>query len=326
MTATVGRPPTWEGGRPGRRAGSVALALGAALGWASYYLFVLWDTPGTAASAILFYPFAFGGLAFGILAAAAGQGRAFLRQWLIPAAYLRTALMLAMQLSVLASTYLAGPVVAALLSLIGDVVVTPILAAALFAGPRAAFRRPALLVGLLLSLGGGTLAIVGGHRIAAVHGWGWAAILGAPLAVGLYFLLAARASDEAPNSAVVGQSMVGAAVGAGLVAPWIPGGWAGLARLATVPTGLLAVNGLVSFFAAPLLYFASIRREGIVLPPMLMTAIPIFTLAFSVGVLHQPAPVLALLGIPVAVVGAVLTLRAIAPAPTPEERWGPVRS
>ncbi|MFY9717552.1 MAG: DMT family transporter [Thermoplasmata archaeon] len=302
---------------------SVGIALAAAFGWSTYYLFVLWDTPGTAPSAILLYPFAFGGAAYVIWAVVAGHGRAFAGLWRTPGAYVRTALMLGMQLSILAATYLTGPVDASLLSLIGDVVATPLIAAAFFAGPRSALRRPLLVVGLALSLAGGSLAIVGGRRVADVHGAGWVAVLAAPIAVALYFILSARASDTVASSAVVGQTIVGAALGAIVMAPLLPGGTAGLVHIGSLPLALLAVNGLVSFFLAPALYFLALQREGIVVPPMLMTAIPIFTLVLSVEVLGERTPWLGLVGIPVAVVGAVLTLRMVTPGGPSTDRWAP---
>jgi drug/metabolite transporter (DMT)-like permease len=313
-----------SGARPaarGGRTGSVALALAAAFGWATYYLFVLRGTPGTAPSAILVYPFVVGGGAFALSAIVSGHGPAIAREWRSPSAYLRTTLMLGMQVSILAATYLTGPVDASLLSLIGDVVATPLIIAALFAGPRASLGRPLFVLGLLLSLLGGSLAIVGGRRLSAVHGLGWLAVIAVPIAVGFYFILSARASESAPYSAVVGQSMLGAALGALLIAPLIPGGWAGLVGMGPVLFALLAVNGLVSFFAAPTFYFLAIHREGIVVPSMLMTAIPIFTLLLSVGILGLALPWLGLLGIPIAVAGALLTLATVGASSPSADRW-----
>jgi EamA-like transporter family protein len=310
----------------GGRTGSIAVALAAAFGWATYYLFVLRGTPTTAPSAILVYPFAIGGGAFGLGAIASGHGRSFARVWGSPAAYLRTLLMLGMQVSILAATYLAGPVDASLLSLIGDVVATPLLTAAMFSGPRRSLGRPLFALGLVLSLAGGSLAIIGGRKLSAVHGFGWLAVVVVPVAVGLYFILCARASETTPTSVVVGQSMLGAAIGAVLIAPLVPGGWGGLVGLGTVPLALLAANGLVSFFAAPALYFLAIRREGIVVPSMLMTAIPIFTLLLSVAFLGETLPWLGLLGIPIAVAGALIALRTISPASPSDDRWARPRS
>jgi drug/metabolite transporter (DMT)-like permease len=313
--------PSGDGSGPAHRAVSIGLALGGALGWAVYYVFVLWGTPSTAPSAVLVYPFVIGGVAYTLWTLASGRARDLRVVWSDPAAYARVGLMLGMQFAVLAATYLAGAVDASLLSLIGDVVATPLLAAALFAGPRSALGRPWFVAGLLLSLAGGGLAIVGGHRLAAVHGAGWLAVVGVPVAVGLYFLLSARASDVLPSATVVGQSIVGAAIGAAVLAPLVPGGWGGLVVHDPRDLVLLVANGLICFFVAPVLYFASLRREGVVVPPMLMTGIPIFTLVFAVVLLGESAPRLALLGIPIAVLGAIVVLRTVAASPPSPDRW-----
>jgi drug/metabolite transporter (DMT)-like permease len=229
--------------------------------------------------------------------------------------------MIVIQLSILATTFLAGAVDASLLSLLGDVVATPLIAALLFVGPRQDLARPVFVVGLVLSLVGGSLAIVGGHHFAAVPPIGWLAGALMPVAIGLYFILSARASEGAPASAVVGQSIVGAALGMVLLSPWVPGGWPGLLHLTPTTLALVAGNGVVSFFLAPVLYFWAIAREGIVVPAMLMTGIPIFTLILTVGVLGEAAPGIAVLGIPVAVVGAVVSLRTV--GRSADDRWAP---
>lgn len=287
----------------------MGLALGAAFGWATYYLFVLWVTPGTSAGAVLFYPFAGGGTAFALWTIGQGKARSLISVGQSPLAYLRAVLMVAMQLSVLAVTYLAGPVDSSMLSLIGDVVATPLFAMALLIAPRSTIARPIFLAGLALSLGGGTLTIVGGQRLAAVQGAGWIAVGIAPVAVGLYFLLAARAGEANPIGAVVGHATLTAALVILVAAPLLPGGWTGIAQVGWRPLILLVLNGLVSFFLAPIAYFRAIAREGYVIPPMLMTAIPAFTLLLSATILRLPVAAMALAGIPVAVVGGILILR-----------------
>ena len=289
--------------------GAIVASLVSAFAWATYYLFVLWVTPGTAPSAILAYPFLLGGAAYAGWAVANGHGRAFLRVWAEPMAYVRVALLFGMQITVLAATYLAGPVDASLLSLIGDVVLTPIVVAGMIAIYRAHILTPLFAVGLLVSLAGGTMAIVGGQSLSAIHGWGWLAVPGVPLTVAFYFILTARANRTAPPSAVVSQSMLGAGVFVVLFAPAIPGGWGGLVSVAPMPLFLLALCGVTSFFLAPVVYFLAIEEVGFVIPPMLMTAIPVFTLLLSASVLHIALPVIGILGIPVAVAGAVLALR-----------------
>ena len=285
------------------------MALGAALAWASYYPFVLWGAPVSSPATILVFPFVAGGAAFAAFAAVSGEGRAFARQWTRPDALRLSGLMLAMQLSVLAATYFAGPVDASLLSLIGDVVATPILAAVLFGNPSGSLRRPAVVVGLLLSLAGGTLAIAGGRHLAAVRGAGWLVLGGTPIALALYFLLSARANETTPPAVVVGQSIWGAALGAIAVAPLLPGGWAGVVHPGLRGLALALANGLLSFYVGPTLYFGAIRREGILVPSMLMTGIPLFTLAFAAGLFAERTPAWALVGIPIAVAGAVVLLR-----------------
>ena len=288
---------------------AIVASLVAAFFWATYYLFVLWVTPGTAPSAILAYPFLVGGVAYTGWAIAAGHGRTFLALWKDPLAFVRIGLLFGMQLSVLAATYLAGPVDASLLSLIGDVVLTPIVVALILATYRAHIVSPVFALGILVSLAGGTMAIVGGQSLSAVHGWGWLAVPGVPLTVALYFLLTARANQTMAPSAVVGQSTLGGGLLMVLVAPVIPGGWSGLVTVGPVPAVLLALCGITSFFLAPLLYFAALNDVGFVIPPMLMTGIPVFTLLLSAGVLHIALPLIGVLGIPVAVAGAVLALR-----------------
>lgn len=288
---------------------AVVASLLSAFAWATYYLFVLWVTPGTAPSAILAYPFVIGGAAYTGWAVVTGHARAFASLWLDPSAYVRVGLLFGMQVSVLAATYLAGPVDASLLSLIGDVVLTPVVVAILMGAYRSHIATPLFAVGIVVSLAGGSMAIVGGRSLSAIHGWGWLAMPGVAITVAFYFLLTARANRVTAPSAVIAQSLVAAAGLTVLVAPVFPGGWGGLASVTPLPLVLLALCGLTSFFLAPALYFLAIEEVGLVIPPMLMTAIPVFTLFLSAGVLGIALPVVGVLGIPVAVVGAILALR-----------------
>jgi drug/metabolite transporter (DMT)-like permease len=302
-------------GGPGSRSVAIALSLAAAFGWATYYIFVLAITPGTTPSAIMVYPFVFGGVAYLGWSVFEGHHRAFWAMWTDPAAWLRTSLLVVMQLSVLAATYLTGPVDASLLSLIGDVVATPIVVAFVLGAHREHIQSGWFAVGLLLSLTGGTMAIAGGQSLSAIPLAGWLVVPAVPLTVAFYFLLAARANERSPPSVVVGQSMLGAGLVTALLAPAIPGAWAGLASVGPGSMVVLLALGLTSFFLAPVLYFIAIHRAGLVIPPMLMTGIPVFTLLLSAVVLRLGLPLIAVLGIPVAVVGALLTLRGEVPRP-----------
>ena len=296
---------------------AAVLALTAAFLWATYYLFVLAVHRSTGASAILFYPFAGGAAAYAVWVLRRGDGRRLVRLFTRPAAYLRVALLLGMQVSVLAATYLTGPVDASLLSLLGDVVATPVVVAGLYAEHRGELRSPWLILGLTLSLAGGTLAIAGGQGLSAVHDVGWAVVVAVPLFVAFFFVLSARSGEDAPVSVVVAQSMLGVAAATVVIAPLLPGGFAALVQVGAYPLVLLLLNGLLSFFLAPLLYFRSLERAGLVFPPLLMTGIPVFTLLLSASVLGLAPPWLGLLGVPIAVVGATVALTAGAREPAP---------
>jgi drug/metabolite transporter (DMT)-like permease len=287
---------------------AAVLALTAAFLWATYYLFVLAVRPGTAVSAVLFYPFLGGAVASVAWVLGQGEGAALRSVFAEPQAYLRAGLLLAVQLCVLGATYLTGPVDASLLSLFGDVVATPLVVALLFGGHRGELGAPRVATGLVLSLAGGTLAIVGGHGLHAVRGLGWAILVFLPVGVAFFFVLAARAAARTPVMAVVAQVMVVATLGSFALSVALPGGPAGLVVIRAWPLALLLVNGLGSFFAGQLLYLRSIERAGLVFPPMLMTGIPVFTLLLSSAFLGLAPTLLALLGVPIAAVGGVLAL------------------
>ena len=214
-----------------------------------------------------------------------------------------------MQLSVLASTYLAGAVDTSLLSLIGDVVLTPVVVAVWFIAYRGRFHSPLLWLGMGLCTVGGGLAIVGNHGVTALHGWGYLVLVAIPLTVALFFLATAKENERSPISAVLAQSMLAAGLVGVAISPWLPGGLPSLGTVGPVPLLVLFATGVTSFFIAPTLYFESIRRVGLVVPPMMMTGIPVFAALLSWGVLGVTIPWIGIAGIPVAVVGAILALR-----------------
>ena len=299
----------------GVRERAVVLSLVAALLWALYYPFVLDVRSGASPAATIVLPFVSGGVCYAAYALGRGFARPFGRLWGNASTWLRVALLLGMQLSVLASTYLAGPVDTSLLSLIGDVVLTPLLVVLFWSSHRGTIGTGWFVVGLVLSLVGGTLTIAGGHTLAPVVGVGWVAVAAVPFTVALYFLLSAYENERTPAVAVIAQSMVAAALLSVVVSPFLPGGFGSLLTVTPAALGLLALTGVTSFFLAPWLYFRAIEEAGIVIPPMLMTGIPVFTLLLSAFVLQLGLPLLAALGIPVAVVGAILTLRGEADLP-----------
>lgn len=301
-------------GRGTHSVAAVAATLSALL-WAGYYFLVLGATPSAGAGALLAFPFLAGGSIYAALAFAEGNGRAFLRLWTSPSAYVRTALALGMQVSVLASTYVAGTVNTSLLSLLGDVALTPLLLMALYAEGRDRARSVPFLLGLLLSAGGAALTILGGKSAPGLVGWAWLVAPAVPLTVAFYFLATARENRRLPQSAVVGQSMLGAGLLALPVAGLFPGGFGSLAVGGGLPWVLILALGATSFFLAPWLYFRAIGLAGILLPALLMSGIPVFTLLLTV-VLYRTAPSpIGLVGIPVAVAGALLALEGTRPPP-----------
>jgi len=302
------------------------LSLFAAFLWATYYIFVLGATPAATPSAILVYPFVFGGIGYGLWTVARGDGRAFLTLWRRPAAYVRVALLVGMQVAVLAATYLTGPVDASLLSLIGDVVLTPIIVATILGIHREHIATPLFAAGLVLSMIGGSLAIAGGHRLEAIPPIGWLVVPAVPLTVAFFFLLTARENERTPASAVLAHSMLAAGLVMAALSPLLPGGAGGLVRVPPIPLLLLAGCGITSFFVADVVYFDAIARVGLVIPPMLMTGIPVFTLILSATLLGIGLPLLGVLGIPIAVIGALLTLRGESKPTEPPERTRPAGS
>ncbi len=153
------------------------------------------------------------------------------------------------------------------------------------------------------------MAIVGGHGLSALSGWGYVVLVTIPVTVAVFFLASARENERNPPSAVVGQAMLAAGLFGLVISPLLPGGVASLVVVNPFAILVLAATGVSSFFLAPALYFESIRRTGLVVPPLMMTGIPVFAALLSWGILGIAIPWIGALGIPVAVVGAVLALR-----------------
>lgn len=297
------------------RTGSVArstpalAAILAAFVWSTYYFFVLALAPLAAPSAVFVYPLLIGGLAYLVWVVALGRTQEYLAVWRRPSAWGRTGLLCAMQLSTLASTYLAGAVTTSLFALLGDVVVAPILVMAILAQGREQVRTVAFPLGVGLAAGGAALTIVGGSTIGGLSGWGWIVVPAVPLTVALFFVFAADGNRTGNPAAVVGQSMLAAGLVGLVLTPAIPGGVAGLAVVSPTAWGLLVGVGLTTFFFADVIYFWAIGRVGLFLPTVLMATIPIFTLALSVLLFGEVPAVEALIGVPLAAAGGYLVFR-----------------
>jgi len=293
------------------------LAVAAAFLWACYYPLVLGVPHGAAPVALLAWPFVLAGALFCALALRQGHARELGRLWRDGAAWGRVALLLVMQGSILASTYLAGAVDTALLSLLGDVVATPIILLLLFGEGGARTRTLAFVAGVSACTLGAVLTIVATGVVRPLSGLAWAVAPLTTFAISLYFLMTARANRSAPSSAVLGQGMLTAGLLALAASPLFPGGASGLVPPSGAATLDLLAIALVVFFIAYAFYFSAIERAGILLPTVLMVTIPVFTLLLSWLVLGVVPPPLGLLGIPIAVVGAIVALRG------EHEPWSP---
>jgi drug/metabolite transporter (DMT)-like permease len=307
-------PMTWASSRT---SASVGMALLAAFLWAAYYPLVLRAGAGLSPTALIVWPFLVGGVGFSLAAVAQGHGAAFRRLWVDPIAWGRTGLLVGMQILVLGATYLAGPVDTALLSLVGDVVLTPILLALLFSEGAQRIRTARFALGIAVCTSGAVLTIAAGGAVRPLSGVAIAVAVILPLVIAAFFLATARATLRTPTAAIGAQSVLAAGFLTLAVAPVVPGGVAAIIPSSLVGAGALVALGLSAFFVGQWLYFAAIQRAGLVLPAVLMAAIPVFTLLLSWIFLDSTPPALGLAGIPIAVLGAFLATRG------PNEPWTP---
>ncbi|MCI4349710.1 MAG: DMT family transporter [Thermoplasmata archaeon] len=296
---------------------AVGMALAAAFLWAAYYPLVLRAGAGLAPMALIVWPFLVGGVGFSVAAIAQGHGGAFWKLWGDPIAWGRSGLMVAMQLLVLAATYLAGPVDTALLSLVGDVVLTPILLALLFSEGAERIRTARFAFAIAVCTGGSILTIAASGEVRPLSGVAIGVAVILPVVIAAFFLATARATLRTPTAAIGAQSVLAAGIVTLAVAPVVPGGIGALLPNSAVATGALVALGVSAFFLGPWLYFAAIHRAGLVLPAVLMAAIPVFTLLLSWIFLNSTPPILGLAGIPIAVIGAFLATQG------PNEPWTP---
>jgi drug/metabolite transporter (DMT)-like permease len=296
-----------------RRLFATGLSLVAAVLWASYYSFILALAPHVPPSGLIVWPFAFGALGYLAWSVAGGTVRSYGPLSRTAWAWLRVGLLVLMQLSVLAETFLAGAVDTSLLSLLGDVVLTPILVMMVLREGRSRARDPVFIGGVALATGGAALTILAGGTVRPLTAA--AALVAAlvPFVIAVYFLSAAQENRRTPTSAVVGHATLFAAIGSAALAGLLPGGYGGLLFPSAEAAVLLAVLGLTSFFIAPALYFRAIEETGIVLPAVLMASIPVFTLLLSAILFHVLPSILGIAGVPLAVAGAVLALQGVHP-------------
>lgn len=293
-----------------RTAIAAGLALAAAFVWATYYFFVLdLQSRGVGVAPNVAYAFLAGGVAYLIAAWAGGHGPALREVATAPLAYGRAAMLVAMQLLVIAGTYGLGPVDTSLLTLVADTVLTPFLVLTIFREGRERLGSPAFFGGVGACTLGAALAIASGSGAQNVAGAEWAVVILLPIVIAVYFLWVARVGRTVANEPLLTHATLVAAAAIFVAAPFLPGGAGGLIRIDPVDALLLTVNGVLAFFVGPWLYFRAIRMVGMILPAILMSTIPVFTLILGVLLDRTVPPTLALVGLPVAVFGAFLAMR-----------------
>jgi drug/metabolite transporter (DMT)-like permease len=285
-------------------------ALLAALIWSTYYFFTLnLQARGVGEGPITAVPFLSGGVAYLFLVLANRRTRELGQLARQPESYLRSVLLIGMQLLVIVGTFSLGAVDTSLLTLVGDVVATPLLVLAIFGEGHDRLRSHLFVAGVAISVAGATLSIVAGGATHAASGGEWLVAVGVPLTIAAYFIWTARAGRERPTEVLVTQATLGAALLGFLIGPWLPGSDPAIWLLSPPVLLLLTVNGLLTFFVAPWLYFRAIALAGILLPSVLMATIPVFTLLLAILLVGSIPPLLGAIGIPLAVGGALLAVR-----------------
>jgi drug/metabolite transporter (DMT)-like permease len=292
----------------GTRRVAVSLSVTAAFLWSSYYFIALAIAPSISLGELVAVPFLIGGATYAAISWNHGSLPAFLRMFRDGRAWGRASLYAGIQLTVVAVTLYAGPVDTSLLTLVGDVLLTPLVAATMYGHGRDKITTASFVAGLVLVAAGASLTIVSGGAAEPLRGIALLAGLLVPFFIAFYFVTSAEAARTVPVDAVVGSSCIQAGLLVAICAPFVGGALGGWPAPSLLPwLGLLAL-GVTSFAIAPVMYFAAIEKVGILLPALLMAGIPVFTLLLQTGLLHKIPSAVASIGIVIAVVGAVIAV------------------
>lgn len=303
------------GGRPGTRrafppaaTGGVLASVGAAFLWATYYVFLLL-LPKVSPLFLTLLPFLVGALGFFALLAFQGSPvRDWSKGWAHWGTLFRGGLLLALQVDVVLATRTTGAVDTALATLLGDVLVTPLLVSANLGSGAHRLRWRSFQAGIGLSTAGAVLAIVGGGAVSGLRPEGMLLLLPLPVFVGVYFASVARRAEKEPMPRLVAQASATAAL-LGLPVGFLLGGaWFSASGLTAGSLGVLAVMGLTSFFVAPWAYFYAASRLSLVVPAVLQALIPVFTLLLVLAFALGPVGPYAWVGVPLAFAGGVLAV------------------
>jgi drug/metabolite transporter (DMT)-like permease len=289
--------------------GGITASVGAAFLWATYYAFLLL-LPGVSPLVLTVLPFLVGALGFfALLAFRGAPPHSWLEGWARPGTLFRGGLLLALQVDVVLATRITGAVDTSLATLLGDVLITPLLVSAHFGTGMERLRWPSFQAGIGLSTAGAVLAIVGGGAVAGLRPEGALLLVPLPLFVGVYFASVARRAEREPMPRLVAQASATATL-LGLPVGFVLGGsWFSAAGLTTGSLAVLGVMGITSFFVAPWAYFYAASRLSLVVPAVLQALIPVFTLLLVVAFHFGSVDPYAWVGVPLAFVGGVLAVR-----------------
>lgn len=305
-----------SGPSPDRRA--VGAAGGAAVLWATYYIFILALPASENLAIILVTPILGGAITLGVASVVDRVGLAECRRALVhPRVIASGLLFVAFQFGAVLSTRSVGAVNTSLIVLASDVAGTPLLFALISRGEGPRFRRPRFWAGVGIIAFAGTLTIVAGGSPEPLSLATLA--LGAPLFLvsSSFVVMTDSATRRLPMLVVLGVgpilvSGLAAVVAAGVVGPGVLVGSVAPSTVAIL-LGMSALN----YAAAPALFFWSARRISLVIPSILQAAIPVFTLVYVASFGLQPVTAIGLIGVPLAFLGALIAVRTPPAGPQP---------
>jgi drug/metabolite transporter (DMT)-like permease len=279
-----------------------------ALLWATFFPLVL-VLPSSENVAIMFVAPLFGAAAsLGLRAAVPSfrSSRPF-RRVLVDHRVLAVAILwLIVQALIVLGTRFTGAIDTSILILSSDVLGTPLIFYGLMRGGGGRFRRLGFWAGVVIIGAGALLTILGGGTPEPLSLL--TILLGAPLFFGNSFLVISI--DRTGRTVALADLMAAAMIlmcGIGLLgaalllrSPDLLGSWDPRYIL------VLAVMGILNFSVAPLAFFWAAQRITLIVPSVLQSAIPVFTLIFILVLGLQPVTVLAVVGVPIAFLGAAI--------------------
>ena len=295
---------------------SVGAAGAAALVWGSYYFFVLALPPSENLPLILLTPL-FGGAA--TLGASVLLDRVDLavcwRALRNPRLLLSGSCFVAFQFAAVLGTRQVGAVNTSIIVLASDVIGTPFLFHALWREEGRRFRQPAFWLGVAIISSGAVLTILAGGSPEPLTPVALALAIPLFLVSTLFVVSTEAANRQLPMLVVLGVGPLVLSGAASVGAAVVVGPAAVLGDSAPITLALLLSMSVLNYAVAPLLFFWSARRISLVIPSLLQAGIPVFALVYVAGLGLQPVTEVGLVGVVVAVTGAVVAVRSAREVP-----------